>query len=335
MAQQTGTWQAALVALEALEPVGSGLSRPECVLCTEAGDLYVSDWGGGVARIAPDGSQQRFLGCLPDGGPLQPNGIALCADGTFLVAHLGADEGGVYALDRSGRVRPFLTRVDGVDLPPTNFVVQDTAGRTWVTVSTRRRPRAAAYRGDCADGFIAVVDGGGARIAADGLGYTNEVAIDPSGRWLYVNETFARRLSRFPILPGARLGDRETVAEFGEGVFPDGLCFDAEAHAWITSIVSNRVIRIAPDGAQSLVVEDCDPAHVADVEAAYLAATMGRPHLDQARGRRLRNVSSLAFGGAGLRSAYLGCLLGQTLFRFDSPVAGHPPVHWTYRVPTQ
>ena len=38
-----------------------------------------------------------------------------------------------------------------------------------------------------------------ARVVADGLGYTNECAIHPSGQWLYVNETFARRLSRFRL----------------------------------------------------------------------------------------------------------------------------------------
>jgi hypothetical protein len=57
---------------------------------------------------------------------------------------------------------------------------------------------------------------------------------------------------------------------------------------------------------------------------------MGRPHLDKAAGRILRNISSLAFGGPDLRTAYLGCLLGDTLAHFRSPVAGHPPRHWLY-----
>jgi sugar lactone lactonase YvrE len=47
------------------------------------------------------------------------------------------------------------------------------------------------------DGFIVRVDDAGARIVADGLGYTNEVQLDPSGERLYVNETFGRRLSRW------------------------------------------------------------------------------------------------------------------------------------------
>jgi hypothetical protein len=58
---------------------------------------------------------------------------------------------------------------------------------------------------------------------------------------------------------------------------------------------------------------------------------MGRPHLDKAAGRVLRNISSIAFGGPALRTAYLGCLLDQRLPTFDVPVAGQPPAHWRRR----
>ncbi len=320
------------IGLDALREVGQGLSRPECVLCVASGSLYVSQWGetGGVCEIAPDGTQRLYAGPAPDGRQLRPNGIALRPDGSFLVAHLGAEDGGVFMIDRLGAVRPFIERVDGRDLPPTNFVLEDARGRVWVTVSTRRMPRAEGYRADVDDGFIVLVDRAGARIVADGLGYTNEVALHPSGDWLYVNETFGRRMSRFALRADGSLGARETVTTFGAGSFPDGLCFDAEGQAWVTSIVSNRVIRVAPDGAQRVMLEDSEPEHLAVVEAAYQAATMGRVHLDQARGRRLRNVSSLAFGGPGLRIAYMGCLLGSTLMAFDAPVAGHPPAHWSW-----
>ncbi|MGH6816335.1 MAG: hypothetical protein ACREC6_11585 [Hyphomicrobiaceae bacterium] len=42
----------------------------------------------------------------------------------------------------------------------------------------------------------------------------------------------------------------------------------------------------------------------------------------------MRNLSSLAFGGADLKTAYLGCLLGDTIFSFAAPVAGQEPVHY-------
>jgi sugar lactone lactonase YvrE len=311
---------------------GRGLVRPECVLATADGSLYTADWRGGVAQTRPDGTQALFAAGSHGTRPLRPNGIALRRDGSFLFADLGDAEGGVFALSRDGEVAPFLQSVDGVDLPPTNFVAEDASGRVWVTVSTRQRPRAAAYRSDVADGFIVVVDARGARIVADGLGYTNEALVSPDGRWLYVNETFGRRTTRFRLGPDATLGGRETVATYGAGTFPDGLAFDAEGGVWITSIVSNRVLRVAPDGTQALVLEDADPDHLAWVEAAFVAGSMGRPHLDKVAGRRLANVSSLAFGGADLSTAYLGCLAGDAIASFPSPVAGHPPVHWNWSV---
>ena len=116
---------------------------------------------------------------------------------------------------------------------------------------------------------------------------------------------------------------------------PDGLCFDSEGGIWVTSIVSNRVIRIAPDGSQSIVLEDDDPAHLDWVEKAFQAGIMNRPHLDQVKSRRLRNISSLAFAGPDLSEAYLGCLQGDSLARFKSPIPGHPPTHWNFPGPNR
>ncbi len=310
--------------------IGQGLVRPECVLATAAGDLYSADWRGGVAHLRPDGTQALYAGRLPGGGELRPNGIALLDDGSFLVTQLGADDGGVYRLRRDGSVEPWLLAVAGQPLPPTNFVLPDGQGRTWVTVSTRRRPRDVAYRRDGGDGFIVCVDRQGARIVADGLGYTNEVALHPNGRWLYVNETFARRLTRFALHADGSLGERQLVAEFGPGTFPDGLAFDEEGQVWVVSIVSNRVIRVAPDGTQVVWLEDAEPEHLAWVEQSYQADRLGRPHLDQIRSRQLRNLSSIAFSGADRRTAVFGCLLGDSLASWRLPVAGVAPSHWTF-----
>lgn len=310
--------------------VGKELNRPECVLATAAGDLFTADWRGGVAHVLPDGSQTLYRAQPVDGETPKPNGIALLSDGSFLLAHLGAEQGGIFRLQRDGTTTPVLLEVEGRPLPPSNFVMEDQAGRYWITVSTRMSPRALGYRRECNDGFIVVMDKNGARIVADGLGYANECAVHPSGQWLYVNETFSRRLSRFEIRVNGDLGPKQAVAEFGAGTFPDGLCFDSEGGAWITSIVSNRLLRVAPSGHQSIWLEDSEPDHLAWVEQAFNAGQMGRPHLDQARSHSLKNISSLAFGGPGLSTGYLGCLLGESIATLPMPVTGHPPIHWNY-----
>lgn len=317
-----------MISLDTLNFVGTTLARPECVLSTSDDVLHIADWRGGVTLIAPDGTQKSIL-ATGDFQP-KPNGIAIRPEGGWLLAHLGDSDGGVYRLTPGGQLRPEVLEVDGAPLPPTNYVHIDGLGRLWITVSTRKQPRNLGYRPDCDDGFVVLVQGGDARIVADGLGYTNECVIHPETGQLYVNETFARRLTRFDVDASGELSNKTTLAEFGPGTFPDGLTFDAEGGVWITSIVSNRVIRVAPDGSQETVLEDVDQGALAEVEAAFQAGEMGRPHLDRSFGSRLMNISSAAFGGADLRTVYLGCLLGDTIAAFRAPVAGLQPAHWTW-----
>jgi len=318
-----------MLPLTAVNFLGTGLKRPECVLCTAGGDIFTADGRGGVARSRAFGPQELYRATA--GEAILPNGIALQRDGSFLVTNLN-DAGGVFRLDRDGRLNEVLRTVGGSDLPPTNFVLIDDRGRVWVTVSTRQIPRAKAFRKDVADGFIVLIDGKGARIVADGLGYTNEVQLDRRGEHLYVAETFARRITRFRIGRFGDLGERTVVTEFGAGIFPDGLAMDIEEHLWVTSPVSNRVIRVAPGGAQSLILEDCDPAHLEKVEAAFQAGTMSFDEMAACGGEKLRNISSLAFAGKHLSTAILGSLCGERLAYFRSPVMGRPPVHWHYNV---
>jgi sugar lactone lactonase YvrE len=249
-------------------------------------------------------------------------------DGSFLFANQGED-GGVFALGRDGTVRPFLLEVEGFRLGPTNFVLVDDADRVWVSVSTRRRERH-SFAKDTPDGFIACVDRRGARVAADGFVWTNEFRFDADGRWLYVNETMGKRLCRFRVGSDGSLGRRETVAEFGPGDFLDGLAFDIEGAMWITCPVSNRVWRVQPSGERQLLLEDADPAHIAEVEGLLDRGLLRGPKVHEVRSLKLPNLASLAFGGADLKTAYLGVIGAGQVWRFRSPVAGLPMAHWRW-----
>lgn len=311
-----------------IEYLGAGLVRPECVLTAPSGDLYASNFDGGVTQLSPRGERTDYLAKNPP-FKLQTNGFAIAPDRSFLIANLGED-GGVWRLHRDGGLEPYVTELEGQALPPTNFVSIDEHGGAWITVSTRITPRSAAYRADVADGFVLYVDANGPRLAADGLGYTNEAHRRPGDHWLYVNETFARRLSRFPIIETGTLGPRETVHEFGAGEFPDGLWFDDEGGVIVTCIVANRVIRIDRDGHAAILIEDCVPEHVRAVEAAFQNNCMGRKELDDTPAQHLKNISSIAFGGPDRKHVFLGCLLGDRIVRFRSDYAGVEPPHWQW-----
>jgi len=302
--------------------VGHDLQRPECVLACASGRLFTSDGRGGVTTIAPDGSQ-RMIGR----SDLVPNGIALCRDGSFIVANLGA-EGGVWKISPQGEATPFIREIEGRTLPRVNFVALDMQERLWVCVSALATQD--AYPVHDSTGFIALVDAKGTRIVADGLQYTNECRVDAGGTHLFVNETFARRITRFDLATDGSLSNRETFAEFGQGDFPDGLTPDAQGGWWVMCVGSNRVYRVGPDRAIEIVIDDSVPEIVDKLEAAFTANRLTRPDLSAARGKRLQNVSSLAFGGTDMRTAYLGCLKGSSLASFRSPVPGLKQVHWTW-----
>lgn len=322
------------VALADLTTVGQGLRRPECVLCTKSGKLYVVNRGAGVVAIAPDGSQTAIGGPFAlDGHEFVPNGLALRRDGSFLIANMG-EGGGVWTLGRDGALQPFLREVDGEPLSKANFVFTDDQDRIWVTMTTRSVPMSLAMTGlgapDRADGFICLIDGRGARIVADGIAFANEARFDADGRRLYVAETFGRRITRFDVAPDGSLSNRETFARFGHGTFAEGIAFDAEGALWVTSIITNRLIRIDRDGRQEVVLEDQNPAFTDRFEAALAAGSISREMSYQPQGKVLKNIASIAFGGPDLRTVYLGSLAGDTLNVFRSPVPGLPLPHWNW-----
>jgi len=210
-----------------------------------------------------------------------------------------------------------------------NFVGIDAEGTEWISVSTRSYPRERSFRPHHADGFIVRHDRGGAHIVADGIGFTNECRVDPTGAWLYVNETCAKRMSRFPIT-GDTLGRRETVHAFGPGEFPDGFAFDCEGGVWVACVNANRVIRIERSGRRSLILDGSVPELIAEGEAFFGADQGGRHHVELGAKSPLKNIASVAFGGADLKTVYLGNLAGDRIPSFRSPIAGAEPVQWRF-----
>lgn len=315
------------LALDAVEFIGPAVKRPECVVVTASGDVFASDGRGGVSHHQPDGTCRVILARDP-GFELIPNGIALLRDRSLLLANI-SPHGGVWSLTLDGALSPFLLEVEGERIPQTNFVGIDDADRTWITVSTRHVPMATGAVKGVADGYVVLVDRRGARVVADGLGFTNEAKVDPSGQWLYVNETVGQRMSRYRILSGGSLGPRETVSEFAAGSFPDGLAFDAEGQVWMTCVISNEVIRVDPrSGRQAVVLQERNEAHIDAIVSIFDTGAFAG--WAAAPGSILENPTSITFGGLELHYAYLGFLQGRRLARFRTAVAGAVPPHWHF-----
>ena len=311
-----------------ISTIGGGMQRPECVLATRSGDLFCSDSRGGYNLVKPSGDS-RFIKAIGAPDDFMPNGIALMPNRDILAANL-ADSSGVWRIEPDGQASLFLAEADGMALPPVNFVGLDRMGRLWISVSTWARPRHPSFRKGWADGFIAVHDRGATRIVAEDIAFTNEAIVDPTGAWLYVNETIGQRTSRYPIRADASLGRRQTVAEYPPGTFPDGFTFDAEGGVWIVSVASNRIIRVDRNGAQHLIVEDADQKAMEQLNAAFDRGDAVRDLIETGATRALANIASIAFGGPDLQTAYMGSLSHHGIQTFQSPIRGAAPAHWAF-----
>ncbi len=278
--------------------VGRDLSRPECVVAEADGTLWVSDDRAAVTRIDPDG-RQTLIGSMR----AAPNGLAMDRAGTLYVANI--DDGKVYRLHRDGREEVILDRFEGRPLGSVNFPYIDANDRLWITVSTVTTPRIQAVQSPIPDGYILRMDPGGPVKVVDGLCFTNEMRIRADGRMLYVVESMLGCVSCRPILAGGALGPRGVhgPAPVFEGAVLDGIALDEQGNVWATEVRRNAIVVITPEGRAHTVFED-------------------------PKGETLVFPTSIAFGGADRRTAYVGSLKLNRLASFRSPVAGAPMAHW-------
>ncbi|MGI4983424.1 MAG: SMP-30/gluconolactonase/LRE family protein [Janthinobacterium lividum] len=344
--------------------VGHDLARPECILAESDGTLWTADARGGVMRIDPDGVQTLIAQQAPArgaaatapiaesaltgasasiaaaapgasaaerlmlGGTL-PNGLAFDGEGNIVIANFGTDA--IELMTRDGRSRTLHDRLDGMPLGKTNFVLTDSRGRIWFTVTTRQIPWIRSINEKTADGYVGLIDETGIRIVADGFVGTNEIRLDADEAWLYVVETNARRISRLRVGDDGTLSHREIYGPADLGGFPDGFAFDAHGNLWITLILTERLIALTPQGDVLTLLDDGNPAALARYEEHYASGTTTPELMSACRGSLAPMMASLTFGGPDLCTVYLGSLAGTTLPSFRSPVPGLPLAHWGAR----
>ncbi|MGH2510554.1 MAG: SMP-30/gluconolactonase/LRE family protein [Ktedonobacteraceae bacterium] len=309
--------------LTQLTYTGQDLVRPESILAQPDGTLWASDGRGGITRINPDGSQ-AFLGGL--GG--EPNGLAMLADGSLLIANIGGSA--VQRLYPDGHVENFLTEIDGVPLTTPNFVFRDSQDRIWIAVSTREETWWAAASYPRPDGYIILVDDKGPRVVAEGIYFTNEIRLDANEEYLYVAETMAMHIARFRVHPDGSLGPKEIFgpSSLGTASAVDGFTFDAAGNIWVTTVLRNGVGIITPKGDYHVVFEDINQEFLTAFEERLRTRTAQPIDMLMAAGKTLQMVTSVTFGGPDLRTVYLGTLGMHSLPTFRSPVAGLPMRHW-------
>jgi sugar lactone lactonase YvrE len=83
--------------------------------------------------------------------------------------------------------------------------------------------------------------------AADDLLFPNGTVVTDDGRTLIVAETLGHRLTAFDVAADGSLSNRRVFARLA-GVFPDGICLDAEGAVWVADARTPRVVRVFEGG---------------------------------------------------------------------------------------
>jgi sugar lactone lactonase YvrE len=288
-----------------LVPIGRGIERPEQVLVAPDGRVFASDKRSAVAEILGENDIRRIGSA---GG--NPNGIALDHRGHFLIANFGS--GVLQDLDpHSGEITDLMIdEVDGYPLKWLNYVLVDSSGALWCSVSTATDDLGDTLARGTADGYLVRVapDRSSAAVVATGVQFPNCMALDRGEGYLYVARTLAADAVRFAVV-GDSLGKQEPFGPVlgprrsdGVSQMADGCAFDADGNLWVTLVLANMIVAITPDGRTSVVVED-------------------------AEGKLLTAPTSIAWGGADMCDVYIGSLAAPYVLKGRSSVPGMPMVH--------
>jgi len=320
--------------------VGHDLQRPECILAEPDGTLWTADARGGVVKISPDGTQeiitQSFAASFQEArdeatrftqGTL-PNGLAFAENGDILISNFGTDL--LEIMKRDGTTTTIHDRIDGQPIGKVNFVLRDRKNRIWLTVSTRIRNWMQAMSPKVADGYIALADEKGIRIVADGFRFTNEIRLDAREEYLYIVETTGQCISRMKLGADGSLSHREIFgpSKLGRFGFPDGIAFDSFGNLWGTLIMADQLFYLTPAGEFHVILDDGNEEASLAMEKAFVADCLTPETMLAAGGTMAPWFASVTFGGADLRTVYIGSLKGSRLPFFTSPVPGLPMAHW-------
>lgn len=325
---------------EHIRYLGQGLQRPECILCEADGTVWSADARGGVIRINPNGLQELISPVMEQSTDAQssyesryiqaqgslPNGICFDQNGDFIIANWGTNC--LERMTREGKLTTLVSEIDGIPLGKANFPLRDSKGRIWFSVTTRTEPWSDQINTRAKDGYIALLDEHGVRIVAEGFCGTNEIRFDEREEWLYVVESTGWCISRMRVHPDGKLSDREIYGPSRLSGFPDGFAFDAYGNLWITLIFTDQLIALTPEGEELILLDDSTPETRQRLFEAYEARQVSPEILNATRGNICPWMASLSFGGADLKTVYLGSLRGTSIPYFQSPVAGQKMIHW-------
>jgi sugar lactone lactonase YvrE len=165
--------------------------------------------------------------------PIRCSGIGFLPNGDLLAVL----KDNTLARVSNGKIHHYADLQRFADTTINDMVVTKT-GRAYVTQLGPEKPPGTMPR----DTRVVTVElGGAARVAVEGLKGPNGIAVTDDERTLVMSESGASRLVAFEIDHKGDLSNRRVFGKLEDGVYPDGMCLDAQGGAW-----AGAVVRIGP-----------------------------------------------------------------------------------------
>ena len=249
------------------------LRHPEGLAIDGEGNVWCGGEGGEIYSIRRDGSEIELVAST--------NGftLGLAFDGTGNLYTCDLKHAAVFRLDATGRLERFVDGNEVRKLRVPNFPVVDEQ-RDCLYVSDSydmKGPGPGIWRFDLSTGE-------GDLWYDRPMTFANGMALSSERNFLYVAETFARRVIRIPVLPDGSAGDAEMFVRDIERL-PDGLAFDARGNLYVSCYEPSRIYRVHPDGEIHLLVDDpdahtlCHPTNCAFRGTELFTSNLGRWHI--------------------------------------------------------
>jgi gluconolactonase len=221
--------------------IAGDLDHPECVNFGPDGYAYAGGEAGQLFRFNSE-NDKRIIGNT--GGGIG----GLCADGHNNVYECSYGKPVVHKITPEGEVTVYSAGTDDFPAMYPNYPVFDGQGNLYFSDS-------GDFYHPCGRVFVVRPNGKTEFLYGGHLHFPNGLAIDAEEKHLYVIQSSASNILKFPIQQDGGLGEPELFANLPETV-PDGLAFAESGNLYVSCYAPDVIYRISPDRVVETVVYD-------------------------------------------------------------------------------
>lgn len=265
--------------------VVEGLDHPECVTVDHDGNLFCGGENGQLYALSDDDGTATEISRR--GGLI----LGICVNGNGTIYACDASGGELYARTAEGEFTTISRGTPSRAMKIPNFPVLDSAGNIYVSDSGSW-----PEGGGCV--FRINPEGETILWSEASHHFTNGLAINPGGDFLYVAESLLPGVTRIPIKEDGSAGEAEVVFLL-PGTVPDGVAFDQLGRLYISCYRPDRVYRLELDGTCTIFADDY-------------------------QGTDIASPTNVVFGGVDRKTLYLASLARWHVGAIDVDVAGAP-----------